>query len=73
MIYNISEEISTNNVEDTLLAQNPDLNLKKGDIEAKFSYDTKKQIWNQVMEVGAQTRKMLIHREIKLGWQIYKI
>jgi hypothetical protein len=55
------------------MAQNPDLNLKKGDIKAKFSYETKKQIWNLVMEVGAQTRKLLIQKEIKLGWQICKI
>jgi len=38
----ISEDISTGNLEDTLIAQNPDRNLKKGDINARFSYVTKK-------------------------------
>jgi hypothetical protein len=73
IILNIPEDISTTNLEVTLLSQNPDLNFKKGDITAKFSYETKKQIRNLVMEVGAHTRKLLIQREIKLGWQICKI
>jgi hypothetical protein len=25
------------------------------------------------MEVSAQTRKLLLHKKVKLGWQIYKI
>jgi len=41
VILNISEETSTGNIEDTLIAQNPDINLKKGDIKAKFSYETR--------------------------------
>jgi hypothetical protein len=57
VILNIPEDISTGNLEDTLIAQNPYLNLKKGDIKAKFSYETKKYIRNLVMEVGTQTRK----------------
>jgi hypothetical protein len=40
---------------------------------AKFSYRMKKQVQNLVMEVGAQTRKMMIHRKIELGRQICKI
>jgi len=53
VILNIPEDISTGNLEDTFIAQNPDLNLKKGDIQVKFSYETKKHIRNLVMEVGA--------------------
>jgi len=53
VILNIPEDISTGNLEDTLIAQNPDLNLKKVDIQVKFSYETKKHIRNLVMEVGA--------------------
>jgi ribosomal protein L7Ae-like RNA K-turn-binding protein len=41
VIINIPEDITTDNLEDTLLAQNPDLDLVKGDIKAKFSYETK--------------------------------
>ena len=73
VIFNIPEDISTGNLEDTLRAQNPDRNLKKGDINARFSYVTKKQIRNLVMEVGAQTRKLLLQKKVKLGWLICKI
>ena len=43
VIINIPEEISIGNVEETLLAQNTDVNLKQGDINAKFIYETRKQ------------------------------
>jgi hypothetical protein len=42
VIFNIPEDISTGNLDDNLIAQYPDLNLKKGDINARFSYVTKK-------------------------------
>ena len=42
MIISISEDISTENLEDTLIAQIPDLHIGKGDIKADFSYETKK-------------------------------
>ena len=73
VILNIPEDISTGNLEDTLIAQNPDLNLKKGDIKAKFSYETKKHIRNLVTDVGTQTSKQLLQKKVKLGWLIWKI
>jgi hypothetical protein len=72
VIFNIPEDISTQNLEDTLMAQNPDISLNKGDIEAKFYYTTKKQNRNLVMEVGAQTRKLLIQKQIKQGGKYAK-
>jgi hypothetical protein len=41
-IHNIPEDISTDNIEDTLIAQNPDLGIEKGEIFPKFTYETKK-------------------------------
>jgi len=73
VIINIPEEISIGNIEDTLLAQNTDVILKQGDIKAKFSYETRNHNRNLVMEVSAQTRKLLLHKKVKLGWQICKI
>ena len=73
IILNVPEDISTTNIEDSILMQNPDLNLKKGEVAAKFSYVTKKMNRNLVVEVGADTRKTLLHRKIKLGWQICRI
>jgi hypothetical protein len=46
VIYNIPENISTENVEDTLIAQNPELNLEAGAITAKYTYDTKRRTRN---------------------------
>jgi hypothetical protein len=73
VIYNILEDISIRNIENTLLAQNPDLNLKTGDIAAKFSYETKRRTRNPVIEVSAQTRKLLIKKKVKLGRLICSI
>jgi hypothetical protein len=70
IIYNIPEGISTVNLEDTLLMQNPDIGLTKGEIIAKFEYLTKKKNKNVVIEVEARARKMLLQSKIKLRWQI---
>jgi predicted DNA-binding protein len=70
VILNIPEEISVDNVEDTVLAQNSDINLKQGDTNPKFSYQTKKHGRDLVIEVEAGTRKLLLQKKIKLGWQI---
>jgi hypothetical protein len=40
-IHNISEDIYTHNIEDTLIVQNPDLGIEKGEIISKFTYETK--------------------------------
>jgi hypothetical protein len=70
IIYNIPEGISTKNLEDTLLMQNPDIGLTKGEISAKFEFITKKKNKNVVIEVAARARKMLLQSKIILGWQI---
>ena len=69
-IYNIPEDISIGNIEETLLAQNPDLGLEKGKINPKFTYETKKRIRNLIIEVSSHTRKKLLHNKVKLGWLI---
>jgi len=73
ILLNILEDISTINIEDSILMQNPNLNLRNGEIVAKFSYVTKNMNRNLAVEVGADTRKILLHRKIKLGWQICRI
>jgi len=72
-LHNIPEDISTDNIEDTLIAQNPDIGLEKGEITPKFTYETKKHIRNIVIEVNSHTRKKLIHNKVKLGWIICSI
>ena len=38
ILLNTREDISTMNIEDSIQMQNPDLNLRKGEIENKISY-----------------------------------
>jgi len=70
VIYNIPKTISISNIQDTLPAKNPELNLKTWDITAKFLYETKRRTRHLVIEVSAQTRKLLIQKKVKLGWLI---
>lgn len=72
VIYDIPEDITKENAEGILITQNPDLKLGNGDINAKFCYKTKKGR-NLVIEVGAQTRKILLQTKLKLGWLICKV
>ena len=73
VIINTPEDISTENLEDTLIAQNPDHNWKKKDVKEKFSYETKKHIRNLVVVLGAKTRKLLLQKKVNLRWLICKI
>jgi hypothetical protein len=70
VILNIPEEISVDNVVDTIAAQNTDINLQQGEIQPKFSYQTKKHGRNLVIEVEAGTRRRLLQSRMKLGWEI---
>jgi hypothetical protein len=67
-IHNIPENISTDNREDTLIRQNPDLGIEKGKIIPKFTYENKKHTRNIVIEVNSHTRKKLIQNNVKLAW-----
>ena len=69
IILSVPDDISTTNIEDSILMQTPDLNLERGDIAAKLSYVMKKM--NQ-LSCGSGGR-ILVHRKIKLGWQISRI
>jgi len=70
IILNVPADISTSNIEDTIIRQNPNLNLKKGSMTAKFTYDTKWMNRNAVLEVGADTRKTLLSSKIRLGLHV---
>ena len=72
VLYNIPEDSSMTNIEELLMKQNPEIGIKKGDIEAKFIYTTKYKVRNMVIEVEPQVRKLFLQAKIKLGWQICK-
>ena len=73
VIYNIPEDITTNNIENNMLVQNPDLGLSKGDIDAKFIYVPKNKHRNMLVEVGARNRQILITTKIKIRWKLCKV
>ena len=62
VIYAIPEDITIQNIEDTIIVQNSELNLNKGDNIAKFAYVTKRHIRNLVMEVTADTCRQIIKK-----------
>ena len=67
-IHNIMEEITIDNIEDTLMEQNPDRGIGKGEIIPKFIYETKRPTRNIVIKVSEQRRKKLIENTVKIGW-----
>lgn len=69
VLLNIPEGIETGN-EETLAKQNPELEIKEGDIRPKFCYTTKRETRNLVIEVDSSTRRKLIQARIKLGWVV---
>ena len=71
IIINVPEEITTTNIEEAIITQNPELNLTKGSITAKYVQVTKRMIRNAIVEVGAEVRKTILHKKIKIGLQIY--
>jgi hypothetical protein len=56
---NIPDDITTSNIEGTLIKENPDLYLKADDITVKYNYETKRHTRNLVVKVNAQNRKLL--------------
>jgi hypothetical protein len=68
IIHNVPQDITVENLEETILAQNPELGLVSGDIEARFTYRTKRGLVKMVNEVGSETRKKLLHKKLKIGW-----
>ena len=66
------EDITTANIEDTILRQNPELTLQKGSKVAKFIYFINRKHRNAVVEVGAEIRRILQDKKVRLGWQICK-
>ena len=61
------------NFEGTLTIQYPELDLKEGDIRAKFGYTTKRGTRNLVIYVDSGTRKKLMQARIKLRWAICNV
>jgi hypothetical protein len=70
VIYNVPQDINVDNLEETIITQNPEIGLTQGDITAKFTFRTKQERRNMVIEVSSGMRKKLLHTKLKLGWLI---
>jgi hypothetical protein len=66
VLLSIPEDITTENAVETLAKQNPELDIKEGDIRANVCYTTKRETRNLIIEVDSGTRKKLIRPE--LNW-----
>jgi hypothetical protein len=70
VINNVPNEITVENLEEVIIAQNPELELAQGEMTTKFGYSTKRGQNKIVIEVGPETRKKLQQKKLKIGWQI---
>ena len=53
-------------MEETFIAQNPELDLEPGEIYARFIYTTKRGQVNTVIEVGPDTRRKLLQNKLQI-------
>jgi hypothetical protein len=60
-------------LEETTIAQNPELGVKTGDIAARFKFRTKRRLISMVIEVGSETRKKLLQKKLKIGCLICNV
>lgn len=73
IIYNIPEDITTENAAGIIVAQNPELNLKEESLMPKFIFKTKRNSRNLVMEVTPESWRILVQKKLKLCWQICNV
>jgi hypothetical protein len=73
IIHNVPQEVTIENLQETVLAQNPELGLALGDIDARFKFRTKRGSVKMVIEVDSGTRKKLLDKNLKIGWLICNV
>ena len=67
VINNVPKDTTFGNLEETIIAQNPELGLEPGEIYARFIYTTERGQANTVIEVGRETRRKLLQNKLKIG------
>jgi len=65
-IHIIPEEITTDNIEGTIIAKNPDICIEKGEITPKFTYETERHTRNNLIKVSSRTKRKLMYNKVKL-------
>lgn len=72
IIYNVPDALTPDNAEG-IIAQNPNLNLQKGDIQTKHTFKARRKTRNLVVKVLRQTRRQLLHKKRKLEWMVRNV
>jgi hypothetical protein len=73
IIYNGSEEITTQNTATIIKAQSPEIQNDGEEIEAKLKFKDRKGKHNIFVEVGPRLRQQILQTKIKIGWEICSI
>jgi len=68
IVFNVPEDITSENAAQAIVLQNPELNLKENEIKPKFVFEDRKKHKNLVIEVNSENRKSLVDRKLKIGW-----
>jgi hypothetical protein len=70
IVFNVPEDITTENAVQAIVLQNSELNLNENEIKPKFVFEDKRKHKNLVLEVNSETRKRLVDRKLKIGWHV---
>ena len=70
VIFNVPEEICMENAHEIIAGQNTELGIENGDLVPKFIFKDRKKANNLVIEVNSTTRKKLVGKKLKIGWNM---
>jgi hypothetical protein len=70
IVFNVPEDITSENAVRAIVVQNSELNLNENEIKPKFVFEGRKKHKNLVIEFNSETRKRLVDRKLKMGWNV---
>jgi len=73
IIYNVPNEITTENVVAVIKTQNPELLTNGKEIKAKYMLKNRKGRHIIVVEISSQIRKQILQSRVILGWEICNV
>ena len=72
IVFNVPEDITTENVAQTIVLQNSELNLNENEVKPKFVFEDRKGHKNVIIEVNSEIHKSLLDRKLKICWHVCK-
>lgn len=73
IIFNVPYDITVENAAGIITSQNPELYLSQESLTPRFTFKTKSNIRNIVIEVKPECWRTLVQKKIKMGWQICSV